>query len=465
MWSDDGAFVQAIIAARSYDEAAVVRLVYADWLEERGDPRAELLRLDCALAGLSYEDARRGDVERRLQALRPQCSFVWQALACYHDLEPLQKPTTKEAGPVACPNSNCASGNPLTARTCRQCQYPLALPAGTLVAARYRVDATLALGTVGYVYRAVDLTDGQVAVVKEVTGDSALDFACLLPLLKQEATLLRNLQAIPQVPRWHDFIEMKQAAYLVVEYLGTDSLLWQALNFTFQPLPFAQVVAAAQELCDMLQALHGQTPPLVCELTCDHLYLAAEKVRVLPAAPGQRRAKVAMETLRQRLEGRGFRIGCYADLYKPSERMCGVAEPRTNLFDLAGALYLMLTGRPSDGSFTARAIGRVLDGVESPPLAEDQRWLYEIIAINLAERPGDRYHSAAALRADLAQHAITREQPCPACGNRNPVRQPYCAKCDEPLTALASQACQSCGEYPRMGSVACRKCGKRHFLG
>jgi hypothetical protein len=30
----------------------VSRLVYADWLEERGDPRAELLRLDCQLVRL-----------------------------------------------------------------------------------------------------------------------------------------------------------------------------------------------------------------------------------------------------------------------------------------------------------------------------------------------------------------------------------------------------------------------------
>jgi uncharacterized protein (TIGR02996 family) len=40
--TDDHAFLAAIVNA---PEDAALRLVYADWLEERGDPRAEFLRL------------------------------------------------------------------------------------------------------------------------------------------------------------------------------------------------------------------------------------------------------------------------------------------------------------------------------------------------------------------------------------------------------------------------------------
>jgi uncharacterized protein (TIGR02996 family) len=35
------------------------RLVFADWLDAHGDPRAEWLRLDCELAGLDHRDGRR----------------------------------------------------------------------------------------------------------------------------------------------------------------------------------------------------------------------------------------------------------------------------------------------------------------------------------------------------------------------------------------------------------------------
>jgi uncharacterized protein (TIGR02996 family) len=48
--NDNQAFLQAIRA--NFDDDAV-RLVYADWLEEQGDPRAEFIRVECALAHLS----------------------------------------------------------------------------------------------------------------------------------------------------------------------------------------------------------------------------------------------------------------------------------------------------------------------------------------------------------------------------------------------------------------------------
>src|SRR5262245_31478207 len=41
---DDVGFIQALLAA---PEDLTLRLVYADWLEERGDPRGEYLRCQC----------------------------------------------------------------------------------------------------------------------------------------------------------------------------------------------------------------------------------------------------------------------------------------------------------------------------------------------------------------------------------------------------------------------------------
>jgi uncharacterized protein (TIGR02996 family) len=61
--TDDDAFVAAVVNA---PDDATVRLVYADWLEERGDPRAELLRL--AVSGRS---------PARLQALAKQLDPWW----------------------------------------------------------------------------------------------------------------------------------------------------------------------------------------------------------------------------------------------------------------------------------------------------------------------------------------------------------------------------------------------------
>lgn len=56
------------------------RLIYADWLEERGDQRAEYLRLECLLKSCSDSDDRRASIEAKLEELRftlPQDWLVW----------------------------------------------------------------------------------------------------------------------------------------------------------------------------------------------------------------------------------------------------------------------------------------------------------------------------------------------------------------------------------------------------
>jgi uncharacterized protein (TIGR02996 family) len=70
-------FIQAILASPS-DEAP--RLIYADWLEERGDPRGEYLRTRIALARMPKKDKRRASFRKRLDELRPSIDSEWRAL-------------------------------------------------------------------------------------------------------------------------------------------------------------------------------------------------------------------------------------------------------------------------------------------------------------------------------------------------------------------------------------------------
>jgi uncharacterized protein (TIGR02996 family) len=51
-----------LIAAAPDDDAP--RLVYADWMEERGDPRGTFVRVQCALARLPADHPRRGELEQ-----------------------------------------------------------------------------------------------------------------------------------------------------------------------------------------------------------------------------------------------------------------------------------------------------------------------------------------------------------------------------------------------------------------
>jgi uncharacterized protein (TIGR02996 family) len=75
--SEDDPFLRAILAT---PEDSAVRLIYADWLEERGDPRADYLRLAVRLAALPVGDEAAPGLWRRMVELRANLPAPWLAL-------------------------------------------------------------------------------------------------------------------------------------------------------------------------------------------------------------------------------------------------------------------------------------------------------------------------------------------------------------------------------------------------
>jgi uncharacterized protein (TIGR02996 family) len=73
---DHTAFLAAIIADPDDDSP---RLVYADWLEERGDPRGAFIRLQCALERASADDPRRPALEDEADDLLADHEAEWTA--------------------------------------------------------------------------------------------------------------------------------------------------------------------------------------------------------------------------------------------------------------------------------------------------------------------------------------------------------------------------------------------------
>ena len=53
--TDNEALLQAIC---SDPDNVTLRLVYADWLEDQGDPRADFIRVQCQLAEMDEDDER-----------------------------------------------------------------------------------------------------------------------------------------------------------------------------------------------------------------------------------------------------------------------------------------------------------------------------------------------------------------------------------------------------------------------
>jgi uncharacterized protein (TIGR02996 family) len=74
---EDDAFIKAIVASPTDDAS---RLVYADWLEERGDARGEYLRVELALAAARRQRVRSQALRKRLQELRAEIKPSWLAI-------------------------------------------------------------------------------------------------------------------------------------------------------------------------------------------------------------------------------------------------------------------------------------------------------------------------------------------------------------------------------------------------
>jgi uncharacterized protein (TIGR02996 family) len=75
--TDDAAFLRSVLASPNDD---TVRLVYADWLEEQNDPRAEFLRLENQLLQLPAKKQKSAKIYSRLEELHRTLDPDWVAL-------------------------------------------------------------------------------------------------------------------------------------------------------------------------------------------------------------------------------------------------------------------------------------------------------------------------------------------------------------------------------------------------
>ncbi len=361
-----------------------------------------------------------------------------------------------EGPPNLCPNPACGVANPPGERNCQRCSTPLPTAAGTLLHGRYRIEKLLAMGGFGAVYLASDTKSGNRPVaIKDMICADQQEFAIRLNFFRREAEILRSLAEIPIVPRVHDLIEQGQSAYLVLEFIkGQDLLKLMEANDS-KPFPVDKVVAWGRQICDVLQHMHTQQPPIVHrDVKPDNIMLLDDGASIKMIDFG-----TARDLGRTQKEKMAAKTRVYTEGYAPPEQIVGKPESRSDLFALAGTLYHLATGRAPEGFYTAKEIEQQLTD-PAAPFPPEHRWFFELIKVNLAEDVNDRYFTAKEIKADLEKRQVTREVSCPKCRASNKVREPFCGKCAEPLTESAAP-CHHCGKTNRMGCRCCIYCGNR----
>jgi predicted Ser/Thr protein kinase len=361
-----------------------------------------------------------------------------------------------EGPPHLCTNPACGVANPPGERTCQRCGTPLPTAAGTVLHNRYRLDKLLKMGGFGAVYKATDIkANNREVAIKDMIGSDPQEFAIRLNFFRREAEILRSLEAVPIVPRVYDFIQQGQTAHLVMEFIHGKDLLDLMEASGNRPFPIPNIVEWAKSICDVLDHMHRQSPPLIHrDLKPDNIMLLEDQRSIKMIDFGT--ARDLGRTLKERMAGK---TRVYTEGYAPPEQIVGKPEPRSDLFALAATLYHLATGKAPEGFYTAKELeGQLADA--NSPLPQQHRWFFELLKVNLSEDVNDRYFSAREIKQDLERQCVTKEVKCPQCQTANAVRQPYCVKCAAALTDPTA-GCGSCGKNNRLGSRYCIHCGNR----
>jgi len=265
----------------------------------------------------------------------------------------------------------------------------MALMPGEVINNRYRIVKMLGQGGFGAVYRAWDTSFNIPCALKENIETSQ-------PAQRQferEARLLRTLKHrnLPLVIDY--FILADKGQYLVMDFVEGEDLQEMLANSN-APLDEAQVIEWALQICDALDYLHKQDPPVI------HRDIKPANIRITPKGEAMLVdfgiAKIFDAEMQTTLGARAVTPG-YAPLEQYGQ---GTTDARTDIYALGATMYALLTAeRPVES--TQRAYEDSL----TPPLQLNPNLSPSVsAAIGKAMQtdPNKRFQSAKELQKALS---------------------------------------------------------------
>lgn len=279
---------------------------------------------------------------------------------------------------------------------------PRTLDGGVILHSRYRITELVAQGGMGAVYRADDLRlSGRECAIKEIAcpDDGLTDPQEAREQFYREASTLARLDH-PNLPKVSDHFSENDRDYLVMDFVPGQDLqtMVDEASAEGRRLDEKQVLEWARQLCDALEYLHSQDPPVLhrdikpanIRLSASGLVKLVDFGLVKVMVPDQTRTVTVVH-------GRGTAS------YTPLEQYggeTGHTDTRADIYGLGATLYHLLTGQPP-----LPAKDRFLRPNALPPAQELNPRLSErtdaVISWALAMHPDDRPSSIAEFRAAL----------------------------------------------------------------
>jgi len=265
---------------------------------------------------------------------------------------------------------------------------------GTMLASRYRIVALLGRGGMGEVYRAEDLTLGQLVALKFLPPDVARD-PDRLARFHQEVRLARQVSH-PNVCRVYDIGDADGYPFISMEFVDGEDLA--SLMRRIGRLPVAKATELGRQVCAGLAAAHDRGVL--------HRDLKPANVMI----DGRGRARIADFGLAGAVDDRkdGAAIMGTPGYMAPEQFAGQGTSTRSDVYALGLVLYELFTGKPAividevDPIKRLAALSNPADPARPASIALDLDPAIERVILRCLERdPARRPPSALAVASAL----------------------------------------------------------------
>jgi serine/threonine protein kinase len=274
---------------------------------------------------------------------------------------------------------------------------------GEIFDRRFRIEARIAAGGFGAIYRATHIKSGHQLALKVLHANLTHDAGVVARFQREGAALTRLRD--PHTITAYELGEAPDGMlYIVMELLHGESLYER---FRAQgPLPWAKMLAIARAVCSSLTEAHA--------LGIIHRDLKPTNIHLEPRTPGEDFVKVLdfgiakimhdSDIDSSDLTHAGQMIGTL-DYMSPEQMVGGMCDATSDIYTLGIVMYEMIAGRKPfhDANSAAAALAAVL--TTTPPRLTVQAVVpsdVDRLVMRCIERQyADRYQSAAELAAAL----------------------------------------------------------------
>lgn len=249
---------------------------------------------------------------------------------------------------------------------------------------RYQITSKLGQGGMGTVYMGEDLhLNNRRCVIKQLRDDFYRDEdkQKAVGFFEREADMLIHLEH-PNIVKIFDRFMQDGKYFLVMEYVEGKDFHEIMQRREGEPYNESQVVSWAIEICDVLDFLHRQHPPVI--------YRDLKPSNIMLNTKGQ--IKLVDFGIARHVEEENENTHVVSAGYSPPEQYWGGATPQSDIYALGATIYFLLTGK--DPEPLKPSSPRGLN-------AEISSYIDEVVQKATAQEPQTRFHSVVEFREAL----------------------------------------------------------------